>query len=207
MKIVDQVCAKIRPHLTHAYQSGQLSANDFRELLKRIDNFTPHEKKYLGANFRFVVTKLGLFHYLPEIQGNEDIAFFQLLEVVIEKMLRSGTVKTRTEAINGLFEQFRTITQEGASTLVTVSEAADLRISLQSLREKINSAWDITPEQIPEFVERFRDDLSETSQSSRLLYDISKFSRDLRAKKMKYLEDVIQEIDEWEKRLHLNHQI
>ena len=125
-KIVDQVCAKIRPHVTHAYQSGQLSGNDFRELLKRIDNFTPHEKKYLGANFRFVVTKLGLFHYLPEIQGNEDIAFFQLLEVVVEKMLGSGIVKTRNEAINGLFEQFKNITQDGTGSLVTVSEAADL---------------------------------------------------------------------------------
>lgn len=206
MKIVDQVCAKIRPQITHAYQSGQQTANDFRELLKRID-FTPHEKRYIGANFRFVVTKLGLFHFLPEIQGNEDIAFFQLLEVVVEKMLGSGAVKTRTEAINGLFEQFKKITQEGTATLVTVSEAADLRISLQSLRENIINAWDKTPERIPELVERFRDDLSETSQSSRLLYDIAKFSRDLRAKKMNYIEDVIQEIDKWEKRLHLNHQI
>jgi hypothetical protein len=206
MKIVDQVCAKIRPHLTHAHQSGQQSVNDFRELLKRIDTLTPHDKRYLGANFRLVVTKLSLFHYLPEIQDNEDIAFFQLFEVVIEKILASGTVKSRNEAINGLIDQFKSINREGTGKLVTVSEAVDLRMSFQSLRENISSAWDITPEKIPEFIERFRDNLSETSQSSRLLYDISKFGRDLRKTKMKYLEDVIQEIDEWEKRLQLTQQ-
>lgn len=207
MKIVDQVCAKIRPHLTHAYQSGQLSANDFRELLKRIDNFTPHEKKYLGANFRFVVTKLGLFHYLPEIQGNEDTAVLHLIEVVVERMIANGEVRSRGEAIQRLVNLIEERVQSGTSTLITVTEAADLRITLQSLRENIVNFWDKAPERIPEFIEQFRDDLAETSQSSRLLYDIATLSRNLRGEKVKFLENVLTEIDSWEHRLHLDKEI
>jgi hypothetical protein len=202
LRIVDQVCEKIRPHLTPSFQSGRLGVSDFRELLKRVD-FSPKEKKYVGANFRFVITKLGLFHYLPEIQGNEDIAVFQLLEVIVEKMITSGTVKNRKEAINGLFEQFKKVTQSGTSTFMNVSEAADTRITLQSLREIITKFWEESPEKIPDLINRFRDEISETSGSSRLLYDISKFGRELRGNKIKYLEDIISEIDSWEQRLHL----
>lgn len=203
MKVVDQVCEKIRPHLTMAFQSGRLGVSDFRELLKRID-FNPRERRYVGANFRFVVTKLGLFHYLPEIQGNEDAAVFQLIEVVTENWISSGVVKNRNEAANRLIQQIKNRVQAGTGTVITVSEAGDLRIMIQTLRENIVNFWDKTPERVPEFIETFRDALSETSQSSRLLYDIAKFNRELRSRKITHLEDITNAIDSWEQRLYLN---
>ncbi|UCG89663.1 MAG: hypothetical protein JSU57_04090 [Candidatus Heimdallarchaeota archaeon] len=202
MKVVDKVCEKIKPHLTIDYQSGRKGVKDFRELLKRID-FTPHERQYLGSNFRFVITKLGLFHYLPEIQGNEDAAVFQLIEVVTENWISSGIVKNRSAAATRLIQQIKDRIQDRASTLITVSEAGDLRIMIQSLRENVSNFWEKSPERIPEFIDQFRDALSETSQSSRLLYDIASFNRDVRAKKVKYLEDINETIDEWEQRLFL----
>ena len=202
MKVVDQVSEKIKPHLTVEYISGRKSVKDFREMLKRID-FTPHERQYLGSNFRFVITKLGLFHYLPEIQGNEDAAVFQLIEVVTENWITAGIVKSRSEAATRLIQQIKERIKERASTLITVSEAGDLRIMIQSLRENVSNFWEKSPERIPEFIDQFRDALSETSQSSRLLYDIASYNRDLQAKKVKYLEDVLETIDEWEQRLFL----
>ncbi|MFX1506113.1 MAG: hypothetical protein ACFFDC_08355, partial [Promethearchaeota archaeon] len=198
----EQVCEKIKPHLTVEYNSGRKSVKDFREMLKRID-FSPHERQYLGSNFRFVITKLGLFHYLPEIQGNEDAAVFQLIEVVTESWITSGIVKNRSEAAARFIQQIKDRIKERASTLITVSEAGDLRIMIQSLRENISNFWEKSPERIPEFIDQFRDALSETSQSSRLLYDIASFNRDVRAKKVKYLEDIHEAIDEWEQRLYL----
>ena len=202
-KIIDQVCDKIKPHLTIEFQSGRLNVKDFRDLLKRIE-FTSHERRYVGANFRLVVTKLGLFHYLPEIQGNEDAAVFQLIEVVAESWITLNVVKNRNEAINRLTEQIKERFKASTSTMMTVSETGDLRISIQSLRENIAKFWDNHPERVPEFIEEFRDALSETSQSSRLLYDIATYNRDIRNKKVKYLEDVLETIDEWEQRLHLD---
>ena len=104
MKVVDQVCERIKPHLTIDFLSGRQNVKDFREMLRRI-KFTPHERQYLGSNFRFVITKLGLFHYLPEIQGNEDAAVFQLIEVVTESWITSGIVKSRSEAAGRLIQQ------------------------------------------------------------------------------------------------------
>ena len=111
MKVVDQVCEKIKPRLTLDFQTGRKKVSDFRDLLKRIE-FTRRERQYIGANFRFVVTKLGLFHYLPEIQGNEDVAVFQLIEVVAEGWINSGTVKNRNEAANRLIQQIKERIQE-----------------------------------------------------------------------------------------------
>ncbi len=202
MKVVDQVCEKIKPHLTIDFLSGRQNVTDFREMLKRV-KFTPHERQYLGSNFRFVITKLGLFHYLPEIQGNEDAAVFQLIEVVTESWITSGIVKTRSEAAARFIQQVKDRVQERPSTLITVSEAGDLRIMIQSLRENVSNFWEKSPERIPEFIDQFRDALSETSQSSRLLYDIASFNREVRAKKMKYLENIHEAIDEWEQRLFL----
>ncbi|MFX0122737.1 MAG: hypothetical protein ACFFAE_03810 [Candidatus Hodarchaeota archaeon] len=202
MKVVDQVCEKIKPHLTVEYISGRQTVKDFREMLKRID-FTPHERQYIGSNFRFVITKLGLFHYLPEIQGNEDAAVFQLIEVVAENWITSGIVKNRNQAAARLIQQIKERIQERPSTLITVSEAGDLRIMIQSLRENVSSFWEKSPERIPEFIDQFRDALSETSQSSRLLYDIASFNREVRANKVKYLEDIQEAIDKWEQRLFL----
>ncbi|UCG01660.1 MAG: hypothetical protein JSW11_18870 [Candidatus Heimdallarchaeota archaeon] len=202
MKVVDQVCEKIKPNLTIDFISGRQTVKDFREMLKRIE-FTPHERKYLGSNFRFVITKLGLFQYLPEIQGNEDAAVFQLIEVVVEGWITSGIVKNRNEAVARLIQQIKERIQERASTLITVSEVGDLRIMIQSLRENVSNFWEKSPERIPEFIDQFRDALSETSQSSRLLYDIASFNREVRAKKVKYLENIHEAIDEWEQRLFL----
>ncbi len=202
-KIVDQICEKIKPQLTIEFQAGRLGVKDFRDLLKRID-FTLHERRYLGANFRFVVTNLGLFHYLPEIQGNEDAAVFQLVEVVAESWISRNIVKNRNEAVNRIIEQIKERFQASASTLMTVSETGDLRISIQSLRENVSKFWETHPERVPEFIDEFRDTLSETSQSSRLLYDIATYNRDIRSKKVKYLEDILETIDNWEQRLHLD---
>lgn len=204
--IINQVCEKIRPHLTIEFQSGRLGVSDFRELLKRI-KFTPHERQYVGANFRFITTKLGLFHYLPEIQGNENTAVLHLIEVVVERMIANGEVRSRGEAIQRLVNIIEERVQSGTSTLITVTEAADLRITLQSLRDNIVNFWEKAPERIPEFIEQFRDDLAETSQSSRLLYDIATLSRDLRSEKVKFLENVLSEIDSWEHRLHLDKEV
>lgn len=202
MKVIDQIIEKIRPHLTVEYQSGRLNVQDFRDLLKRID-FDTRERAYIGANFRFLITKLGLFHYLPEISGNEDLALFQLAEVVTESWLISGLVKSKNEAASRLIDQIKERIQDRAGTIMTVSEAGDLRITIQSLRENISRYWDQTPERIPEIIEEFRDVLSETSQSSRLLYDIASYNREIKGKKVKYLEDVLATIDEWEQRLYL----
>ena len=202
MKVIDQIIEKIRPHLTVEYQSGRLNVQDFRDLLKRID-FDRRERAYIGANFRFLITKLGLFHYLPEISGNEDLALFQLAEVVTESWLISGLVKSKNEAASRLIDQIKERIQDRAGTIMTVSEAGDLRITIQSLRENISRYWDQTPERIPEIIEEFRDVLSETSQSSRLLYDIASYNREIKGKKVKYLEDVLATIDEWEQRLYL----
>ncbi|WP_455139649.1 hypothetical protein [Candidatus Hodarchaeum mangrovi] len=201
--IVDQICEKIKPFITIEFQSGRFKVTDFRELLKRID-LTPHERKYLSANFRLVVTKLGLFHYLPEIQKNEDIALFQLIEVVTEDWISHGIVKSRTEAVNRLIEQIKTRLKDRSTTVLTISEGGDIRILIQSLRENITNFWDKNPERVPDLIDEFRDALSETSQSSRLLYDVMSYSRDIRSKKIKYLEDVLEEIDAWEKRLFLD---
>lgn len=203
MNVVDQVCEKIKPQLTHDFHTGRKKVSDFRDLLKRIE-FTRRERQYIGANFRFVATKLGLFHYLPEIQGNEDVALFQLIEVVTEAWIDSGTVKNRNEAANRLIQQIKERIQERTATLVTVSEAGDLRIMIQSLRENISNFWEKSPDRIPDFIDQFRDALAETSQSSRLLYDIAKYNREIRSKKIKYMEDVMNEIDTWEKRLFLD---
>jgi hypothetical protein len=203
MKVVDSVCEKIKPHLTIDFQSGKKSVGDFRELLKRIE-FTPRERQYIGANFRFVATKLGLFHYLPEIHGNEDFAVFQLIEVVTEGWISSGVVKNRSAAADRLIQQIKERIQDRAGTMITVSEAGDLRIMIQSLRENVSNFWEKSPERIPEFIEQFRDALAETSQSSRLLYDIAAFSREVRANKVKYLEKIHEAIDEWENRLFLS---
>ena len=201
--IVDQICEKLKPHITVEYQSGRFKVADFRELLKRID-LTPHERKYLSANFRLVVTKLGLFHYLPEIQKNEDIALFQLIEVVTEDWILHGIVKSRTEAVKRLIDQINARMKDRSTTVLTISEGGDIRILIQSLRESIAKFWDINPERVPETIDEFRDALAETSQSSRLLYDVMSFSRNIRAKKIRYLEDVLEEIDSWEKRLYLD---
>ena len=203
MKVVDKVCEKIKPQLTVDFQSGKKNVGDFRELLKRID-FTPRERQYVGANFRFVITKLGLFHFLPEIHGNEDVAVFQLIEVVSEGWISSGVVKNRSEAATRLIQQIKERIQDRASTMITVSEAGDLRIMIQSLRENVSNFWEKSPERIPDFIEQFRDALSETSQSSRLLYDIAAFSREVRSNKVKYLEKIEEAIDEWENRLFLS---
>ena len=202
MKVVDQIIEKIRPNLTIEYQSGRLNVKDFRDLLKRT-NFTTRETAYISANFRFLITKLGLFHYLPEISGNEDLALFQLAEVVTESWINSGIVKNKNEAVKRLTEQIKERIQDRAGTILTVSEAGDLRITIQSLRENISRLWDKSPERIPELIEEFRDLLSETSQSSRLLYDIASYNRDIRGKKVKYLEDVLETVDDWENRLYL----
>ena len=203
MRVIDQVCDKIRPNLTVEFQIGRLSVSDFRDLLKRIE-FTKRERQYVSANFRFIVTKLGLFHYLPEIRGNEDIAVFQLIEVVTESWISQGIVRTRNEAAKRFIKQIKERVQDRTVTLVTVSEAGDLRILIQSLRDNIASFWEKAPGRIPDFIDQFRDALSETSQSSRLLYDIASFNRELRAKRVNYLEDVMEAIDGWEKRLYLD---
>ena len=203
IKIIDQICEKIRPNLTVEYQSGRLTVKDFRDLLKRYD-FNPRERRYIGANFRLIVTRLGLFHYLPEISGNEDVALFQLIEVVTESWIGEGKVKNRNEAASKLIEQIKERMQEKTGTILTVSEAGDLRITIQSLRENISRFWEQSPERIPEFIEQFRDILSETSQSSRLLYDIAAYNRKMQNHKTKYLEDVLEKIDEWEQRLYLS---
>ena len=202
-KIIDQVCEKIRPHLTIEFQSGRKTARDFRDLLKRIE-LTRHERQYVGANFRLIATKLGLFHYLPEIQGNEDAALFQLIEVVSESWIYQNVVKNRNEAVNRLIEQIKERFQSGTGTMMTVSETGDLRISIQYLRENISKFWETHPERIPEFIEDFRDTLSETSQSSRLLYDIATYNRDIKSKKINYLEEILETIDKWEQRLHID---
>ncbi|MHA1975530.1 MAG: hypothetical protein ACW98F_09915 [Candidatus Hodarchaeales archaeon] len=203
MKIVDQICEKIRPNLTIEYQSGRLNVKDFRDLLKRI-KFTSREKRYVSANFRLIITKLGLFHYLPEIYGNEDLALFQLIEVVAESWIDSGLVKNRNEAANRLIEQIKERIQDKKITLLSVSDAGDLRILIQALRENLARFWDKSPERIPEFIEQFRDVLSETSQSSRLLYDVAAYNRKIQTGNVKYLEDILEIVDEWEQRLYLD---
>ncbi|MHA1331958.1 MAG: hypothetical protein ACTSR2_12875, partial [Candidatus Hodarchaeales archaeon] len=116
---MDQICEKIRPHLTVEFQTGRFSVGDFRDLIKRID-FSPKERKYIRANFRLIVTRLGLFHYLPEIQKNEDIALFQLMEVVAESWIAQGLVKNKNEAANRLIEQIKSRLIDRSSTLLTV---------------------------------------------------------------------------------------
>ena len=150
-----------------------------------------------------IVTKLGLFHYLPEINGNEDIALFQLIEVVAESWISEGRVKNKNEAASKLIDQIKERVQEKSGSILTVSEAGDLRITIQSLRENISRFWDQFPDRIPEFIDQFRDVLSETSQSSRLLYDIAAYNRKIQQKKVKYLEDILETVDEWEQRLYL----
>lgn len=203
IKLIDQICEKIRPNLTVEYQSGRLTVKDFRDLLKRID-FNPRERRYVGANFRLVLTKLGLFHYLPEISGNEDSALFQLIEVVTESWINVGKVKSKNEAVTKLIEQIKERIQDKTGTILTVSEAGDLRITIQSLRENISRFWEKSPDRIPEFIDQFRDVLSETSQSSRLLYDISAYNRKIQKHEVKYLEDILEMIEEWEQRLYLS---
>jgi hypothetical protein len=203
IKVSEQICEKIRPNLTIEYQSGRLTVKDFRDLLKRI-NFNPRERRYVGANFRLITTKLGLFHYLPEINGNEDIALFQLIDVVVESWISDGKVKNRNEAASTLIEQIKERIQEKPGSILTVSEAGDLRITIQSLRENVSRFWEKSPDRIPEFIDQFRDVLSETSQSSRLLYDITAYNREIQNRKIKYLEDIIEKIDEWEQRLYLS---
>ena len=189
--------------MTIEYQSGRLTVEDFRDLLRRID-FNPRERRYVGANFRLITTKLGLFHYLPEINGNEDIALFQLIEVVIESWISERKVKNRNEAASKIIELIKERIQDKAGTILTVSEAGDLRITIQSLRENVSKFWEQSPDRIPEFIDQFRDILSETSQSSRLLYDIAAYNRKIQKHKVKYLEDIIDTIDEWEQRLYLS---
>ena len=201
--LIDKICEKIRPLLTVEYQSGRLTVKDFRDLLKRID-FNPRERRYVGANFRLIITRLGLFHYLPEINGNEDIALFQLIEVVTESWISVGKVKNRNEAASKLIEQIKERIQDKAGTILTVSEAGDLRITIQSLRENVSRFWEQSPDRIPEFINEFRDVLSETSQSSRLLYDIAAYNRKIQKHEIKYLEDVLEMITEWEQRLYLS---
>jgi hypothetical protein len=203
IKIIDQVCDKIRPNLTVEFQSGRLNVKDFRDLLKRID-FTPREKRYISANFRLIITKLGLFHYLPEIYGNEDLALYQLIEVVVESWIDAGIVKNRTEAANRLIVQIKERIQDKTIAFLSVSDAGDLRILIQALRENLARFWDKSPERIPEFIEQFRDALSETGQSSRLLYDITLCKREIQSGKIKYLEDMLEIVDEWEQRLYLD---
>jgi len=203
IKLIDQICEKIRPNLTVEYQSGRLTVKDFRDLLKRID-FNPRERRYVSANFRLVLTKLGLFHYLPEISGNEDSALFQLIEVVTESWINVGKVKSKNEAVTKLIEQIKERIQDKTGTILTVSEAGDLRITIQSLRENISKFWEKSPDRIPEFIDQFRDVLSETSQSSRLLYDISAYNRKIQKHEVKYLEDILEMIKEWEQRLYLS---
>ncbi len=203
IKLIDQICDKIRPKLTVEYQSGRLTVQDFRDLLKRID-FNPRERRYVGANFRLIISKLGLFHYLPEINGNEDTALFQLIEVVAESWINEGKVKNRNEAASKLMEQIKERIQDKKGTILTVSEAGDLRITIQSLRENISRFWEQSPDRIPEFIDEFRDVLSETSQSSRLLYDIAAYNRKIQKQKVKYLEDILDTVDEWEQRLYLS---
>ncbi|MHA1947236.1 MAG: hypothetical protein ACXAC6_10865 [Candidatus Hodarchaeales archaeon] len=203
IKIIDKICEKIRPKLTVEYQSGRLTVQDFRDLLKRID-FNPRERRYVGANFRLIITKLGLFHYLPEINGNEDTALFQLIEVVAESWINEGKVKNRNEAASKLMEQIKERIQDKTGTILTVSEAGNLRITIQSLRENISRFWEQSPDRIPEFINEFRDVLSETSQSSRLLYDIAAYNRKVQKHKVKYLEDILETVDEWEQRLYLS---
>jgi len=200
---IDEICEKIKPNLTIEYQAGRLSVRDFRDLLKRIE-FTNKEHQYISANFRLVVTKLGLFHYLPEIQANEDVALFQLIEVVVEKWITEGIVKNRNDAASRLINQIKNRIQDRTTTILSVSEAGDLRIVIESLRENISRFWEKSPERIPEFIEEFRDALSETSQSSRLLYDVATYNREIKIKKVKYLEDILEKIDEWEQRLYLD---
>ena len=202
MKVIDQVCEKIRPLLTVEYQSGRLNVKDFRDLLKRID-FNQRERQYVSSNLRLIITKLGLFHYLPEIQGNEDIALFQLIEVVTESWITSGVVKSRNEASKRLIEQIKERIQDRASTIMTVSEAGDLRLTIQALKDSVNSMWNQSQERVPDLIDEFREVLSETSQSSRLLYDIASYNREIKSGKIRYLEDVLEKIDEWEERLYL----
>jgi len=203
IKLVTQICEKIHPNLTVEFQSGRLTVSDFRDLLRRID-FNPRERRYIGANFRLIITKLGLFHYLPEINGNEDVALFQLIEVVTESWINEGKVKNRNEAASKLIEQIKERIQDKAGTILTVAEAGDLRITIKSLREHISRFWESSPDRIPEFIDQFRDVLAETSQSSRLLYDIAAYNRKLQKNQIKYLEDILNTINEWEQRLYLS---
>lgn len=189
--------------MTIEFQSGRKTVRDFRDLLKRIE-LTKHERQYVGANFRLIATKLGLFHYLPEIQGNEDAALFQLIEVVSESWIHQNVVKNRNEAVNRLLEQIKEKFKSGTSAVMTVSETGDLRIAIQYLRENIAKFWESHPERIPEFIEDFRDTLAETSQSSRLLYDIATYNRDIKSKKVKYMDEILETIDQWEQRLHID---
>jgi hypothetical protein len=182
-----------------------MDVTEFRHLLKQIE-FTKRERQYISANFRFVVTRLGLFHYLPEIQGNEDAAVFQLIEVVAENWVTAGLVKNRSAAINRLIQQIRKRLEGTITHVQSATEVGSLRIEIQSLRETISRLWEERlekPQSIPDLIEAFRDNLSETIQSSKVLYDISKFGRELRSEKIKYLEEVMDEIDSWEQRLNL----
>jgi hypothetical protein len=203
MKVIDQVCEKIRPLLTVEYQSGRLNVKDFRDLLKRID-FNQRERQYVSSNLRLILAKLGLFHYLPEIHGNEDVALFQLIEVVTESWITAGIVKSRNAAANRLIEQIKDRIQDRASTIMTVSEAGDLRLTIRALRDSVTSMWNQSQERVPDLIDEFREVLSETSQSSRLLYDIASYNRDIKSGKIKYLEDLLEKIDEWEERLYLS---
>ena len=205
MKVVDQVVEKIRPHLSLAHQSGRQSVAEFRQLLKSIE-FNKRERQYVSANFRFVVTRLGLFHYLPEIQGNEDAAVFQLMEVVAENWVTTGLVKNRSAAISRLIKQIRNRMEGTITHVQSATEVGSLRIEIESLRETIVRLWDERtekPEEIPDLIEEFRESLSETIQSSRLLYDIAKFNRDLRVGKIGLLEMLLDEVNSWEERLKL----
>jgi len=126
------------------------------------------------------------------------------MEVVAESWIAQGLVKNKNEAANRLIEQIKSRLIDRSSTLLTVSEGGDLRILIQSLRESVVNFWEKNPERIPDIIDQFRDALSETSQSSRLLYDITSYNRKIKTKKVKYLEDILEEIDSWESRLYLD---
>ncbi|MHA1227318.1 MAG: hypothetical protein ACTSPV_11300 [Candidatus Hodarchaeales archaeon] len=127
-----------------------------------------------------------------------------MMEVVAESWIAQGLVKNKNEAANRLIEQIKSRLIDRSSTLLTVSEGGDLRILIQSLRESVVNFWEKNPERIPDIIDQFRDALSETSQSSRLLYDITSYNRKIKTKKVKYLEDILEEIDSWESRLYLD---
>lgn len=195
------ISEKIRPYITTEIQTGRLPSKDFKDLIKSIAGISPSEHKYIAANFRRVVTNLSLYHYLPEIESNEEVVILQMANVIISRWVSNGEVLGRKQAIDKIIKWQDERLQEGF--LTNVSDEQRIKNLISEIRTQIAYLWNNNQKnKIPKSLERFRDDISELSTSSQtVLYDISMLARDVKSNKIMFLDNIQDKIDEWDERL------
>ncbi|MFW9995290.1 MAG: hypothetical protein ACFFD4_24855 [Candidatus Odinarchaeota archaeon] len=205
------ITEKVAPHVTIDFKTGKRDPDDFKALLRRLHDLKEldrSELKYALTNYRLIVLSLGLFHFLPEITENEDkleLLFSQIVQILQEKHLSSGKVRTKEEFLNDLVAKLKA---EIIAFPMAATFTADISSSFEFLRKQINETVESSGEDldtaftivIPKLLNNFRENMLASGKYSPILYDMSKVTRNVKGGELRDAGTLLGKVDEWERR-------